>query len=479
MVSPPIAVRPAPEDRAPRSRIERGAPLSRKALARAALRIKELFAERDEARVAKLVAGNVFLVRLASALIALASQVVLARLMGRFDFGVYVFAWTCVLMVGALSDLGLASAARRFIPEYTERGNDALLRGFLVGSRWLAFGMATGIGAAGALVVTALSRALAPYELLPLYIACLVIPVYGLVQIQAGIAQSYDWPNLALAPFYLWRQLAIPALIGMCWLFGAPTGAASAMMVAAGTTWAVTLGQSVMLNRRLAGRVVPGPRHYAVKIWFSTAVPMFVVEGFYLLLTYVDILVLERFRSPDEIAIYFAAARLLAVVSFVYFAIASATTHKFTKYHVAGDDERLAKFFAETARWTFWPSLALCAVILALGRPLLSLFGTDFTAGYAVMFILSVGLLARAAVGPAERLLNMLGEQRKYALAYATAFAVNTGLCMLLIPGIGIEGAAAATSTALIVESLMLYRFARRRLRSHVFIVRRAARPVP
>ena len=36
----------------------------------------------------------------------------------------------------------------------------------------------------------------------------------------------------------------------------------------------------------------------------------------------------------------------------------------------------------------------------------------DFVAGYPLMFILAIGLIARAAVGPAERLLNMLGEQR-------------------------------------------------------------------
>ena len=112
-----------------------------------------------------------------------------------------------------------------------------------------------------------------------------------------------------------------------------------------------------------------------MRAWFATSLPIFVVEGFYLLLTYVDILVLEQMRSPDEVAVYYAAARLLALVAFVYFAIAGATTHKFSQYHVAGDKERLAKFFAETIRWTFWPSLAACALILALGKPLLALFG--------------------------------------------------------------------------------------------------------
>jgi O-antigen/teichoic acid export membrane protein len=243
------------------------------------------------------------------------------------------------------------------------------------------------------------------------------------------------------------------------------------MALAVATTWIVTIAQLFALNRKLAKTVEPGPKRYAVKTWLGTSLPIFVVEGFYLLLTYVDILALQYYRSPDEVATYYAGARLLAIVAFVYFAIAGATTHKFTEYHVAGDKERLASFFAETIKWTFWPSLAACALILALGRPLLALFGDNFTSGYDVMFILAVGMLARAAVGPAERLLNMLGERKQCAAIYALAFVINLALCIVLIPRIGIEGAAAATSTALVVESILLYRVAKRRLGFHVFIM--------
>ena len=48
------------------------------------------------------------------------------------------------------------------------------------------------------------------------------------------------------------------------------------------------------------------------------------------------------------------------------------------------------------------------------------------------MFILAVGLLARAAIGPAERLVTMVGQQRICALAYAAAFAVNLAGCVAL-----------------------------------------------
>ena len=111
------------------------------------------------------------------------------------------------------------------------------------------------------------------------------------------------------------------------------------MMVAVVATWGVTIGQMIVLDRRLKKKVPQGPKRYEVKTWLATSLPIFVVEGFYLLLTYVDILALEHFRSPDEVAVYYAAARLLAIVAFVYFAIAGATTHKFTEYHVAGDTQ--------------------------------------------------------------------------------------------------------------------------------------------
>ena len=473
MALPSLATRPGPAQREPVALVDTENTASAPPARAAGLiaRIKAILAERSDSRLAQLVAGKVFLVRVGSAMLALGSQVLLARWMGGFQFGIYIYVWTWVLMIGALSDIGLSSAARRFIPEYTELKALDRLRGFLSGSRWLAFAVATGFGIIGAIGVTLLAPYLDHFAVVPLYLACVTIPVYGLVQVQAGIAQSYDWPNLALMPFYIWRQATITVLMGAAYLIGAPTDAVTAMIVAVVATWAVTIVQLFMLDRRLKLKVPAGPKQYETKVWFATSIPIFVVEGFYFLLTYVDILTLEHFRSPDEVAVYYAGARILAIVAFVYFAIAGATTHKFTQYHVSGDKDPLASFFAETTKWTFWPSLLACAAILACGRPLLGLFGAGFQNGYDVMFILSVGMLARAAVGPAERLLNMLGERKQCAFIYAGAFVINLALCVMLIPRIGIEGAAVSTSTALVFESILLYLVAKRRLGFHVSIL--------
>ena len=59
------------------------------------------------------------------------------------------------------------------------------------------------------------------------------------------------------------------------------------------------------------------------------------VEGFYLMLTNTDILLLQHFRTPEDVAVYYAAAKTLTLIAFVHFAVSAAVAHRFSEYHVA------------------------------------------------------------------------------------------------------------------------------------------------
>jgi O-antigen/teichoic acid export membrane protein len=433
-------------------------------------RVRALFNDGSDSSLARRLAGAAFLIRVVSALLAFGSQVLLARWMGGFEFGIYIYAWTWVLLIGGMVDLGLGSAAQRFIPEYIEHKRPALLRGFLGGSRWLALIIATTIAGVGALAVTVLSSRLDPATIVPLYLSCAALPLFAVGQVQSGIARSYNWVNLGLTPVFVLRQIVLLALMGLAYALGLPTDATTATLVGVVALWSVTIGQLVVLDRRLSTVVEGGAKAYAVGAWLSTSAPIFLVEGFYLLLTYSDIIVLQQFRPADEVAIYYASAKTLAMVAFIYYSVAQTIAHKFATYHVTGDRKRLADFLRLGIRLTFWPSLAAILLLLAVGEPLLRLFGRDFVSGYYLMFIIAIGLLARASVGPAERLLNMLGERRACALVYAGSFAINIGLCVTLIPSLGIAGAAIANAVALSVESISLFLVAKYRLGLHCFI---------
>jgi len=177
---------------------------------------------------------------------------------------------------------------------------------------------------------------------------------------------------------------------------------------------------------------------------------------------------LQQFRSSEEVGIYFAVVKTLALVSFVHYAMSATTAHRFAEYNALGDKDRLAAYVTHAISWTFWPSLLATIALLAFGKPLLWLFGPKFVDGYSIMFVAAIGLVVRSAIGPVERLLNMLGHQKICATAYAVSFFMNVGLCIALVPRYGGMGAAASTSISLTFETILLFVVVRSRLGLHV-----------
>jgi len=437
-------------------------------------RAKQLLTDRSDHSIARRMAGTAFLIRVFGAGITYASHILLARWMGGFEFGVYVYVWTWLVLIGGLAPLGVAYSAQRFIPEYAASKDLERLRGFLTGSRFLSFALGAGAAAVGLALLLLLGGRIESYFFIPFLLALAGLPLFTLASAQDGIARSFNWINIAIVPGFVAQPLIILTIVAVCYALGAPAGAVTAMGATVAAIWLTVLLQSFLLQRRLSGEVAAGPRRYEVGQWFRTALPIFLVDGFYFLLTYTDILVLQLFVDPSKIGVYYAATKTLVLISFIYYAVSASYAHRFSEAHFAGDRERLESFIGEAVRWTFWPSLAMAVVLLVAGRWILMLFGPGFAdEGYPLLFVLVLGLLARASVGPAERLLIMVGEQRVCAAIYATAFTVNLVLCLALVAWLGVIGAAISTATALVVESTLLFVMTRRRLGLNIFFWRR------
>ena len=73
-------------------------------------RVRRWLADHSDRSVAQRMAGTAFLIRIVSAVLAYGSQVLLARWMGSYEFGIYVYVLTWILVIGGLADLGLASS---------------------------------------------------------------------------------------------------------------------------------------------------------------------------------------------------------------------------------------------------------------------------------------------------------------------------------------------------------------------------------
>ncbi len=419
--------------------------------------VSELALGQSEQTVLKRSALSAFLVRVLSAALAYLSQIILARFLGDFEYGVYAYVWVWVIILGHITNLGFSQSVIRFVPIYLEKQDSDKVRGFLLASQLIAFFGSAALSALGALGVYVFQDYLDSHYVIPFYIAAICIPLFALQDLQEGIARAFGWVNLGLVPIYLVRPVLLMAFLAAAILGGATATAATALWAAIAASFVAGVLQIAVIFHRAQKRVpFRGGRGYELLPWLATSLPLALVNIFDMAQTYADLLILNLYVPPEKLAIYFAAAKTVGLVNFIHFAVGAAVGQKFSAYEAAGKRRRLRLFARQTTNWTFWPALLSALGILALGHPLLWLFGSNFTEGYSLMFILAAGIIVHATAGQAEFLLSMLGHQKLVAGAMFLTLFLNVALNLLLIPHYGMTGAAIATAIAMGTKGLGL-----------------------
>jgi O-antigen/teichoic acid export membrane protein len=414
--------------------------------------------------IAGRIALSSYLIRVASAGLAYLVQIFLARWLGAFDYGVYVMVWTWVLILGHIATLGLSVIPELFIPTYTQQKNFSLLRGYALYSRLATFLSAAVIAALGILGIAVFGARLENYYIWPFYLAFICLPFFTVTEMFDGMSRCYNAAFTALGPPYILRPLFIILFMAAGHALGLPATASGAMLAVLAACITAAALQSALVSRLLARHVPKVPLHFDQRAWLLAAMPLFATEASRVLLQNIDILALSHYVEPQSMAVYFAVSKTLALAIFVNFAIAAAASHRFTEYHVSGDHSRLKEFIAQTSFWSFSATVLAVIAVLVMGRGFLYLFGPGYVAGFSLLFVFSIGVVARSSVGPADRLLGLLGHQKLLAKIVAATLALTVILLALFVPHYGVFGAAGSMSASMIFETLLLAYFVHRKL---------------
>ncbi|WP_292378490.1 lipopolysaccharide biosynthesis protein, partial [Mesorhizobium sp.] len=307
--------------------------------------------ERGEAGRMSLIA---FTIRIVSAVIAFVSQVLMARWMGSFEYGIFVLVWVTMVIVGNLACLGFHTSVIRFIPEYRERGMLAELRGIVLASRLFVLVASTGIAGLGALGVWLASPWIENYYVVPFILGVICLPMIAMGDLLQGLARANSWALFALSPTYLVRPVLILVFMALMLAMHYVPDAKTAIFASIAATYATTLGQLMGVTSRMDKQIPAGPMTVHFGRWFLVSLPIFLVESFFFLLTNADVLMVGAYLEPNDVAVYFATVKTLALVHFVYFAVKAGVAQRYAQF-THGEPERLAAFARETVSWTFWP----------------------------------------------------------------------------------------------------------------------------
>jgi O-antigen/teichoic acid export membrane protein len=410
-------------------------------------------------------------IRLANAALAYVAQVVLARLMGQFEYGVFAFTWVWFMVFAAVATLGFGDSPIRYLPSFRERGEIDHLRGFL---RFAGAVTALSSLAVGLLVIVVLSVAgpwMEAAYVLPMMLMGVALPFACIQSFLEGVGRSYGWTIPSLVPIYILRHGLLLLFMVAAVQLGFEATAVNAFVCLLLTLSVSLAYQATAILLRLRRTVPTGPRAFRVREWLVGSAPFSVLYGSAHLSSFADVLVLSFFVTPAEIAVYFAATRVIQVINLIPYAATVGAAPLFAATHARGDLVELQRLCRQVSLVTFVVAgLSVVAMVLG-GHWLLDMFGTGYDDGYVPLMILAVGVAARVAAGPAEDLLNMTGYGRLTAATYLGVVVVNVALNVALIIPFGIVGAAVATSTALALRAAWLAVVAHRRLGIHTSTV--------
>jgi O-antigen/teichoic acid export membrane protein len=168
-----------------------------------------------------------------------------------------------------------------------------------------------------------------------------------------------------------------------------------------------------------------------------------------------DIVLLTLLAGPTEAAVYTAATRFLVVGQIVNQGLAAVVEPRLGGLLAVGDRPAASAVYRTATGWLVlicWPLYLLAATYADV---FLGWFGGDYTSGTPVVLVLVGAMLIATSVGMVDVVLIMGGRTSWNLANSLTALAVNVLVDLLLIPSLGLLGAAIGWAAAIGVNNLL------------------------
>jgi O-antigen/teichoic acid export membrane protein len=368
--------------------------------------------------------------------------VLMARLMGAEQYGLYSLADTTFYLIVGLAMLGLVNALVRYISVFASRRDEASLWGTLQVGLGAPFVVSVLAGVCLLVFAEPFSRLIFhETRLVPvLRVAALALPFGTLIIATAAALRGFnrmEYDVLAQdISFPLIKLVALIALV-VTGLNAVKAMTAHAIGAVVGCVMLLYfLHKLFPLNRPWSA----ARRHtreiflFSAPLYASTLIALF--EG------NLETFFLGALGAIASVGVFTVAARINLVGKMFHQAVEAAAMPIVSELYSKGEHRQLGHFYQSMTKWTFTSNLPLFLIALLFSKPILSVFGNDFVAGSTALVILFCGSLVNAATGINGVIIPMTGNTWLNTVNTVITLAVKLALGLLLIPSLGVVGAA-------------------------------------
>ncbi len=382
--------------------------------------------------------------------------VVLARQLGAEGSGVVMQAVASFMIGLSLARLGMDTTAVWIIPRLRTEAPEEV--------RGACFGLlasAAVAGAAGAAVWM---------------VATLLIPDTKVAEAITSIAWALPLGSVMLVALAATRGLGGVLPFNLIGNIGVPTARPLAVLVvtalggsviAAALAWAAPLVVGVLAallvlsrqvrrfeRRELAhGRMLPTAALQRRILGF--ALPRTLASALEQSIIWFDVVLVGIIAGPAAAGVYAAASRFVSAGVIVLTALRIVVAPRFSAALAAGKHALVQELYVVTAGWILLFGAPIYVLLAVFSPTVLELMGPDFDDGVLPMRVLCLGAVMLLAGGNIQSLLLMSGHSGWGAINKATVFTVNVVLNLVLVPPLGILGAAISWAACMSLDTTL------------------------
>jgi len=383
------------------------------------------------------------------------TTLILVRFWGAAVFGLYSLGLIILSIFSLVAQLGLSNGSLKYIALYWGKKNKEKTKGVIIQSIIfpLAFGLIIGV------VIYIFSHQIANIfqkkELIPIIqLFAIAVPFSALLPVLGGITRGFKTnkyqvlavniikpiTNIGLILFFIFCSYN---LLGIIW--------AHIISIILGTLFLLYSIKKIVPGIT-SKDVIPS---FETKKLLSTSVPLLAIGMISFLIHWTDTLMVGYFLPTESVGIYRVAIQIATLVAIFLSAFNSIFASTISDFYHKKKKENLNSLFKTITRWGFYSGLLIFLIILISPNEILKLFGQEFIKGKNSLLILSLGQLINVGVGATGFMLNMTGREKIESLNAFGVLVINIILNLILIPKIGILGAAIATATSLGIINIL------------------------
>jgi O-antigen/teichoic acid export membrane protein len=282
-------------------------------------------------------------------------------------------------------------------------------------------------------------------------IGCLLVPFAALTVARESVLQGLGKIQLGLLPEYVVLPLTLIALIGLAKITGFLSLRATSALVLNLTACMFTLCIGIAMVRRCLPRELKHvPSRLTSSRWAGGAMSLAAISVLGVASTQLGAILLGSLAHPQDVGIYQVGTRISQVLLFALIAVNMSLAPRAASLHTLGNTVELQRVTTHAVRASIAFSVPLATLLILFRNPLLSIFGGHFGAGSSALIFLVLGQLFNAFMGPVGILLAMTGQERIMVVTMTGCLLLQLALSLILIPTLGVEGAAIGSMVGLI-----------------------------